>query len=152
MKINKSKICKSKGYTVYSSIMYVALIIIMFAGGIIAGYQVIDNYKSDSLIRQCDILDRSLQIYSKMHKAVLLNSVNLDEDGKLNYYNTRIYPNTLDELGIIQDEQGYFAQEIDISKFTYSVTKDENGSMKYRLGVILPNGTFYTSPQSDKEI
>lgn len=147
-----SKICKIKGSTLYSSIIYVAIMIALFSGGIATGYHVMNNYKADALVRQCEVLDRSLQIYSKMHKAVLLNSVDIDENGKLKYYNTKIYPKNLEELGIIQDEQGYFSKDIDLSKFTYTVTRDANGSMTYKLGVVLPNGKFYTSSHSDKEI
>ena len=144
---------KAQGYSLLSSIVYVAVLIMMFSGGITAGYHIINNYKVDSLQRQCEAIDRSLQMYSKMHKAVLLNSVSLDDEtNKLKYYHTRIYPDTLEELGTIQDEQGYFSQDIDLTQFTYTVTKKSNGSMTYRLGVTLPNGKFYTSPQSDKEL
>lgn len=145
-------ISKTYGYTLFSAVIYVAMMIIMFSGGIAAGYQVVSNYRADSLMRQCEILDRSLQIYSKMHKAVLMNSVTLDENNKLQYSHTRIYPDSLEELGIVQDEQGYFSRDIDLSKFTYTVTKNASGSMTYKLGVTLPNGKFYTSPQSDREI
>ena len=144
-------IYKIHGYTLLSTIIYVAMMIMMFSGGIAAGYQVVNNYRADTLMRQCEILDRSLQLYSKMHKAVLVNSVTIDEENRLRYYHTRIYPHSLEELGVIQDEQGYFSQDIDLSKFTYTVTTNEDGSMRYRLGVTLPNGKFYTSPQSDKE-
>lgn len=145
-------ISKTYGYTLFSAVIYVAMMIIMFSGGIAADYQVVNNYRADSLMRQCEILDRSLQIYSKMHKAVLMNSVTLDENNKLQYSHTRIYPDSLEELGIVQDEQGYFSRDIDLSKFTHTVTKNANGSMTYKLGVTLPNGKFYTSPQSDREI
>lgn len=147
------KFYKTQAYTLRSSIIYVAMLLMMFSGGMTAGYHIINNYKSDSLQRQCEAIDRSLQMYSKMHKAVLLNSISFDDEkNRLKYYHIRIYPDTLEELGTIQDEQGYFSQDIDLTQFTYTVSKNSDGSMTYRLGVTLPNGKFYISPQSDKEL
>ena len=67
-----SKICKIKGSTLYSSIIYVAIMIALFSGGIATGYHVMNNYKGDALVRQCEVLDRSLQIYSKLYCSILL--------------------------------------------------------------------------------
>ncbi len=142
---------KLPGYIMVNMVIYISLCIVLFAGGISAGYKFVENYRSDCLMRQCEAIDRSLLMYSKWHKAVLLDSVSMTEEENLRYSHTRIFPDSLNELGVIQDEQGYFSKEIDFSQFSYSVTKKNNGSMTYRLGVTLPNGKFYTSPQSDQE-
>lgn len=141
---------KVHGFFLSSTVVYIVVCIVLFSSGISIGYQFVENYKKDLLIHQCDVLDRSLAMYSKMHKAVLTDSVQIDDEKGITYSHTRIFPESLEQLGIIQDEQGYFSREIDFSKFTYSVKKNPNGSMTYKLGVTLPDGKFYTSPQSDK--
>ena len=141
---------KVHGFFMSSTVVYIVVCIVLFSSGISIGYQFVENYKKDLLIHQCDVLDRSLAMYSKMHKAVLTDSVQIDDEKGITYSHTRIFPESLEQLGIIQDEQGYFSREIDFSQFTYSVKKNPNGSMTYKLGVTLPDGKFYTSPQSDK--
>lgn len=143
---------KVHGYTLLTVCIYVLMCITLFASSLYMGHQFVENYKKDVLIHQCDVLDRTLAIYAKMHQAVRTDSIKLDVKSNLTYTHTRIFPETLDELGTIQDEQGYFSKEIDFSQFTYSVKKNANGSMTYKLGVTLPDGKFYTSPQSDKEL
>lgn len=143
---------KVHGYTLLTVCIYVLMCIALFASSLYMGHQFVENYKKDVLIHQCDVLDRTLAIYAKMHQAVHTDSIKLDVKSNLTYTHTRIFPETLDELGTIQDEQGYFSKEIDFSQFTYTVKKNANGSMTYKLGVTLPDGKFYTSPQSDKEL
>ena len=132
-----------------STVIYVVMCIV-FAGGVSIGYRFVENYKKDLLIHQCDVIDRSLAMYSKMHKAVRTDSVQIDDEKGITYSHTHIFPESLEQLGIIQDEQGYFSKEIDFSQFTYSVKKNPNGSMTYKLGGKLPDGKFYKSLQSDK--
>lgn len=143
---------KVHGYTLLTVCIYVLMCITLFASSLYMGHQFVENYKKDVLIHQCGVLDRTLAIYAKMHQAVRTDSIKLDVKSNLTYTHTRIFPETLDELGTIQDEQGYFSKEIDFSQFTYTVKKNANGSMTYKLGVTLPDGKFYTSPQSDKEL
>lgn len=143
---------KVHGYTLLTVCIYVLMCIILFASSVCIGHQFVENYKKDLLIHQCDVLDRTLAIYAKMHQAVRTDSVRFDEKKNLTYTHTRIFPESLEDLGTIQDEQGYFSKEIDFSQFTYTVKKNANGSMTYKLGVTLPDGKFYTSPQSDKEL
>lgn len=151
MNRQNKKIMKAPGVLMTSTVIYVVMCIVLFAGGGVSiGYQFVENYKKDLLIHQCDVIDRSLAMYSKMHKAVRTDSVQIDDEKGITYSHTHIFPESLEQLGIIQDEQGYFSKEIDFSQFTYSVKKNPNGSMTYKLGVTLPNGKFYTSPQSDK--
>ena len=149
MNRQNKKIMKSPGVLMTSTVIYVVMCIV-FAGGVSIGYRFVENYKKDLLIHQCDVIDRSLAMYSKMHKAVRTDSGQIDDEKGITYSHTHIFPESLEQLGIIQDEQGYFSKEIDFSQFTYSVKKNPNGSMTYKLGVTLPVGNFYTSPQSDK--
>lgn len=143
---------KTHGVLLYYPLTYIIMAMVMLSGGIVSGYYVVESYKCDALRHQCDLIDRSLNIYAKMHKAVLLNSINLNQEkNTIDYMSTKVYPNSLDELEIIQDEQGYFSREIDFSQFTYSVSKKNDGSMTYKLGVRLPNGKMYISPQSNQE-
>lgn len=150
MNRQNKKIMKAPGVLMTSTVIYVVMCIVLFAGGVSIGYQFVENYKKDLLIHQCDVIDRSLAMYSKMYKAVRTDSVQIDDEKGITYSHTYIFPESLEQLGIIQDEQGYFSKEIDFSQFTYSVKKNPNGSMTYKLGVTLPDGKFYTSPQSDK--
>jgi len=143
---------KVRGYTLLTVCIYVLMCITLFASSVYIGHQFMENYKKDLLIHQCDVLDRTLAIYAKMQQAVRTDSVRFDEEKNLTYTHTRIFPESLKDLGTIQDEQGYFSKEIDFSQFTYTVKKNVNGSMTYKLGVTLPDGKFYTSPQSDKEL
>ena len=61
-----------------------------------------------------------------------------------------IFPKNLSDLGTIRDEQGYFSEAIDLSKFTYTTQTDADGNMTYTLGVTMPNGEYYLSPLSKK--
>ena len=93
-------------------------------------------------------------MYAKSHRVVGPAQVEIrsDREGSdyLFYKSGARYPKNLAELGTVRDEQGYFAEEIDLSKFTYTTAKDSNGNMTYTLGVTMPNGYYYTSPRSGK--
>jgi predicted secreted protein len=73
----------------------------------------------------------------------------LDSEGKLVYKKTAVYPKSLSELKLVQSEFGYFSGNINLTDFTYS-TSTVSGQMTYELGVVLPNGQYYTSPFSNK--
>lgn len=143
---------KRNGYTLLSTTIAIIFMITFLTGGIFLGNYMVDSFKTDNLILQCDAIDRALVLYSDAHNAVLKTSVVLDEENRILYKHTRVYPNSLEELGIIQYEQGYFSREIDFSQFHYTVTKKDDGSMNYKLSVVMPNGAVYVSPCSTLDL
>lgn len=143
---------KQNGYTLFSTTIAIIVMVIFFSGGIFLGNYMVDSFKTDNIILQCNAIDRALVLYSDAHNAVLKTSVILDDENRILYKHTRIYPNTLEELGVIRYEQGYFSREIDFDQFHYSVNKKEDGSMTYTLSVVMPNGAVYVSPCSTLEL
>lgn len=143
---------KRNGYTLFSTIIAIIFLITFCASGIFLGNYMVNSFKTDNLVLQCDAIDRALVLYSDAHNAVLTTSVALDEENRIVYKHTRVYPDSLEELGIIRYEQGYFSAEIDFNQFHYTVNKKDDGSMTYKLSVIMPNGMVYVSPCSTLEL
>ncbi len=144
--------CKRNGYTLFSTIIAIIFLVTFCASGIFLGNYMVNSFKTDNLVLQCDAIDRALVLYSDAHNAVLTTSVTLDEENRILYKHTRVYPDSLEELGIIRYEQGYFSAEIDFNQFHYTVNKKDDGSMTYKLSVIMPNGMVYVSPCSTLDL
>lgn len=143
---------KRNGYTLFSTIIAIIFLVTFCASGIFLGNYMVNSFKTDNLALQCDAIDRALVLYSDAHNAVLTTSVTLDEENRILYKHTRVYPDSLEELGIIRYEQGYFSAEIDFNQFHYTVNKKDDGSMTYKLSVIMPNGMVYVSPCSTLDL
>lgn len=143
---------KRNGYTLFSTIIAIIFLVTFCASGIFLGNYMVNSFKTDNLVLQCDAIDRALVLYSDAHNAVLTTSVTLDEENRILYKHTRVYPDSLEELGIIRYEQGYFSAEIDFTQFHYTVNKKDDGSMTYKLSVVMPNGAVYISPCSTLDL
>lgn len=143
---------KRNGYTLFSTIIAIIFLVTFCASGIFLGNYMVNSFKTDNLVLQCDAIDRALVLYSDAHNAVLTTSVTLDEENRILYKHTRVYPDSLEELGIIRYEQGYFSAEIDFNQFHYTVNKKDDGSMTYKLSVVMPNGAVYISPCSTLDL
>lgn len=145
---------KQAGFLFPSVMLAILFFVLTFAGSIYIGTRVIDNYLADMLVRECDVLDSALLMYAKAHRHVDPENVEIrtQQDGNsYMYYTTgRIFPRNLSDLGTVRDEQGYFSEAIDLSKFTYTTQTDADGNMTYTLGVTMPNGEYYLSPLSKK--
>ena len=138
----------------FPSVMLAILFFVLtFAGSIYIGTRVIDNYRADMLVRECDVLDSALLMYAKAHRQVDPENVEIrkqDRNSYMYYTTGPIFPRNLSDLGTVRDEQGYFSEAIDLSKFTYTTQTDADGNMTYTLGVTMPNGEYYLSPLSKK--
>lgn len=135
----------------FETVFVILAITIVFSGGVYAGSNIVRNYRSEHLKNECIAIDGALEMYTMAHQAVLTDTVRTDSTtGKLLYDNSRVYPTNLLEVGVVQSEFGYFTTAINLSKFSYQTTTASNGKMTYELGVTLPNGTYYTSPRSNK--
>ena len=138
---------KQSGFIIPSVMLAILFLVLVFAGSVYMGSKIINNYRADMLVRECDVLDSALIMYAKAHRQVAPDNVviKMKSNGELyTFYTTgAIFPNSLSDLGIIRDEQGYFSKSIDLSKFTYTTQTDVDGNMTYTLGVTMPNGEYY---------
>lgn len=145
---------KQAGFMFPSVMLAILFFVLTFAGSIYIGTRVIDNYRADMLVRECDVLDSALLMYAKAHRHVDPENVEIrtqqDRNSYMYYTTGPIFPRNLSDLGTVRDEQGYFSEAIDLSKFTYTTQTDADGNMTYTLGVTMPNGEYYLSPLSKK--
>ena len=145
---------KQAGFLFPSVMLAILFFVLTFAGSIYIGTRVIDNYLADMLVRECDVLDSALLMYAKAHRHVDPENVEIrtqqDRNSYMYYTTGPIFPRNLSDLGPVRDEQGYFSEAIDLSKFTYTTQTDADGNMTYTLGVTMPNGEYYLSPLSKK--
>lgn len=148
------KVSKQPGVIILPVMIMILFYVISFTGAAYLGSQILDNYRANVLVRECDALDNALLMYAKAHRRVNPDSIRIKKEGSDNsgvYYATGpIFPETLDDLGIVRREQGCFSMAINLSKFTYTTQVDADGNMTYTLGVTMPNGTYYISPLSKK--
>lgn len=147
---------KCKGSLITSHIFVILVVILMTSTTLYASKEFIDNYKGDELITECAAVDMALLKYSESHIEVLPNSIRIVKDKEGNEFikctKVRVYPANLNELKNLQTEYGYIVKSIDLDKFTYTTVRDSNGQMTYNLGVTLPNGKTYTSPNSNQKL
>jgi hypothetical protein len=104
-----------------------------FAGGAYSGYHLVFNYRTERLITDCSLVDHELDMYALSHAK------DIPSTGKK-------YPQTLLEIGVVQNKDAFFAKNVNLEEFTYTIKPGKG----YELGVHLPDGTYYTSPQSYK--
>lgn len=145
---------KQAGFLFPSVMLAILFFVLAFAGSMYIGTRVIDNYRADVLVRECDVLDSALLMYAKAHRQVNPEDVEIrtqkDGNSYMFYTTGPVFPKNLSDLGTVRDEQGYFSEAIDLSKFTYATQTDADGNMTYTLGVTMPNGEYYLSPLSKK--
>jgi hypothetical protein len=134
----------------FEIVLAILVLTVVFGGGIYTGSKTVSNYRSEHLKNECIAIDGALEMYAMAHQSVLTDTTKVSTTGKLLYENSRVYPANLSELSVVQMEFGYFTTAINLSKFSYQTTTASNGKMTYELGVTLPNGSYYTSPRSNK--
>ena len=61
---------KQAGFLFPSVMLAILFFVLTFAGSIYIGTMVIDNYRADMLVRECDVLDSALLMYAKAHRHV----------------------------------------------------------------------------------
>lgn len=142
---------KLRGFALLSTMAAITAVIILFSGGVYLGSKVIRDYRTDVMVRECDVLDHALQQYAMSHTSIQEGSETYTEEKGVQFQPDRVFPATLKELGVVRDEQAYFAKTIDLTQFDYSVTTDPTTKQHtYTLSVHMPNGFYYTSPMSGK--
>lgn len=135
---------KREGFILFNYVIAMLVTLLITGGALTAGIHTIQNFKTYELISECDAIDHALEMWSKSHKGVKESSI-VVQNGKITYQRLRLYPETLEELGKIQ-KMGYFAHSIDLKKFHYAT---QDGGTRYKLEVILHDGTVYTSKKSN---
>jgi len=142
---------KLEGFALLNTTIAIAVIIIVFAGGVLLGSKVVRDYRTEVVMRECNVLDDALHQYAVSHTSIQAGSVKYDSTNGVQFTPDRVYPATLKELGVVRDEQAYFAKNIDLTKFDYKVSTDPTTKLHtYTLAVHMPNGFYYTSPLSGK--
>lgn len=126
------------------------MLVIGFGMSMYLGSNIVRDYKTQVIMRECDVLDQVLEKYSISHADVADADVAHAGDNTNNviYHMKRNYPKDLNELGAIRDERAFFSDRIDLSKFSYQTHTDPAQGMTYTLSVSLPNGFYYKSPNS----
>ena len=143
---------KLRGVGLISTVVACLMLLIVMGSGFFLGSKVVRDYKTQAVMRECDVIDSALARYSLSHVHIQDDTVGYTGTTTvINYTKDRSYPASLEDLGVLRDEQGYFSEIIDLSKFDYSVSVDAHTQVTtYTLGVYLPNGYYYTSPLSGK--
>ena len=158
---------KKQGFVFSLEFALTLSFLIMIVG---IGIQITANFV---LSAHCDIyrkeaayIDKALERYAYHNTGVDTSSVQYDESTRrVTYDKTRIYPESLNELGAIKNDYGYINRLVllategtsrtgayggDFGKFRYTTATDSNGVMSYHLEVTLPDGQNYVSLGSDK--
>ncbi|MBR3622665.1 MAG: hypothetical protein IKN12_02790 [Selenomonadaceae bacterium] len=143
---------KLKGVSLISTSLTILMLVIGFGLSAYLGSKVVQDYKTEVIMRECDVLDQALEKYSILHAGVADTALRHAGDSTNNvvYHMKHNYPESLAELGKIRDEHAFFSDRIDLSKFRYETHTDSEKGMTYTLGVHLPNGYYYKSPNSQK--
>lgn len=131
---------KRRGYLSIAVALVVVFIGIL-AGSVLFNVSIIHNVKADQLRAECSMIDRSLEMWSKSHRAIKKETIQYPADGRVSYEKKRVYPASLEEL----KELGYVWRGMDGSIFRYSTEGSDTG---YHLEVDLPMGVTYVSPGS----
>ena len=141
---------KLQGVGIISTVATCLMLLIIMGSGFLLGSKLVRDYKTQVIMRECDVIDSALSRYSLSHVHIQDDTVSYSGTTTvINYTKDRSYPASLADLGVLRDEQGYFSDIIDLSKFDYSVSVDAHTNLTtYTLGVELPNGYYYTSPLS----
>lgn len=141
---------KLKGLSILNTSVTMLMLVIGFGLSTYLGSSVVQEYKTEVIKRECDVLDQALEKYSISHPNITNISHAGDNTNNVAFHQKHNYPNSLTELGKIKDEQALFSDRIDLSKFDYETHTDTKKGMTYTLGVHLPNGYYYKSPNSKK--
>lgn len=137
-----------KGFLIPNVIGYLLILSILAVMGSYVGVKVLNNYEINQIKHEAELLDNALIRYSSNHMGVNENTLGFNsESKKLLYRKTSLYPANLTELGKIRNEDNYFSDHIDLSKWKYTVSWS-SGKMVYDLERDLPDGTKYHSPHS----
>ena len=143
---------KFSGMGLIGTVAACLMLLIALGSGFYLGSHVVRDYKTQAIMRECDVIDSALSRYSLSHINLQPDTVTYSGTSTvISYTKDRSYPASLADLGVLRDEQGYFADVIDLSKFDYAVSVDATTHVAtYTLGVTLPNGFYYVSPLSGK--
>ena len=142
---------KLKGLSLINTSVTMLILVIGFGLSAYLGSSVVQDYKTEVIMRECDVIDMALEKYSVLHSNVSENLRHAgDNTNNVIFHASHNYPKTLSELGKIRNEHAFFSDNIDLSKFSYEVHTDPEQGMTYTLGVHLPNGYYYKSPNSKK--
>lgn len=140
-----------KGMSIINTSITMLMLVIGFGMSMYLGSSVVQNYKTEVIMRECDILDQALEKYSILHSNIADSLSHAgDKTNNVIFHAEHNYPKSLNELGKIRDERAFFSDSIDLSKFSYETHRDSEKGMTYTLGVHLPNGYYYKSPNSKK--
>ena len=138
---------KLKGIGSIGTTTTIFMLFIGFCCSVYLGFTVAQNYKIKLIKKECEILDKALENYSFTQANIAKTKQNIN-DNKNN--SIRNYPKDLNTLGIIRYKHYFISDIIDLSKFRYETHTDSAQGMTYTLGVHLPNGYYYKSPNSQK--
>ena len=137
-----------KGSLMANVIIYLLVLAFLILCGTYFGNSLFNNYRIGQIQREAVLLDNALAKYSSNHIGVNENTIGLnEEENKIVYRKTNLYPISLSELGRIRSEDNYFSDYIDLDRWTYQV-RWVSGNMVYDLRSELPDGTIYHSPCS----
>lgn len=138
--LGKEKSMRRRGFLTLSVALAVVFITIM-VGSSIWNVSIFRNAKADILRTECAMIERSLEMWSKSHRAIKEETIRYQEDGRVYYEKKRVYPTSLQELKDID----YVARGMDHSIFRYTTRDNCTG---YHLEVDLPTGEIYVSQGS----
>ena len=141
--------------------LVLSMVTILLVGGMaVAGVGWYKNYQSDALRDKCNQLDYAVRRYGQNHLAVDTSSEHYDSKGKLHYNMVQTYPASQAKLADLHT-LGYLHSSLKIEDFQWKstsngVVKDKavtfytvnSAKTKYKIEVILPNGTKYVTPGS----
>ena len=141
--------------------LVLAMMTVLFVGGMsIAGVGWYKNYQSDMLRDKCNQLDFAVRRYGQNHLSVNTSSESYDSDGKLHYNKVQTYPASQVKLADLH-ALGYLHPQLKITDFQWKVSGNtvvqdssvvfyrvNSSCTKYRIEVVLPNGTKYVTPGS----
>lgn len=152
--------CKGFALTLELGLMLAIVTILLASGMSLAGIGWYRNYQSDALRDKCNQLEYAVRRYGQNHLAVDTSSQHYDPDGVLRYRMVQTYPASQAELADLHD-LGYLHAQLTLSDFQWKATADgvvqdtamtfykvDSTKTKYRIEVILPNGTKYVTPGS----
>lgn len=131
---------------------------LLLGGTTWAGIGWIRDFRSDLLREECNLLENAVRRYGQNHLAG--ENGHLDAKGAYYYTKKQTYPASQKELSKLHD-LGYLPGAVKFENFQWraagtgavkdtSVTfyKANSDSTKYRIEVVLPNGSAYVTPGS----
>ncbi len=152
--------CKGVAFTLEMAVV-LSIVTVLFVGGMaIAGIGWYRNHQSDLLRDKCNQLEYAVRRYGQSHLAVDTSTEHFDDDGNFFYSMIQTYPASQSDLTDLYT-LGYLNSELKIEDFQIKVTTGivsidntitfytaNEDKTKYKIEVILPNGTKYITPYS----